>query len=222
MLLLIGMVSTIARTAFLAVVVMLLIGLMTERRRLAKLWPLAIVLLIASPVVLPGGLGHLYHAFFPKGGIAAEQAAGTSGGPGSSRLARLSPAMKLFQAHALFGTGDPLPPPPNLAEQAAISADATPPDPVIYDDQYLTSLVGHGVFGLGAVAWLVGAIVFRLVRAARRAQGQLPLLSACAAAVAGFAVAMLTFDAFAFVQCTIFFFTIAALGLRLARINQLA
>ena len=75
--------------------------------------------------------------------------------------------------------------------------------------------------GLGAVLWLVGAIVFRLVRASRRARGRLPLLSACTASVAGFAASMLTFDAFAFVQCSIFFFTIAALGLRYAYFNGL-
>ena len=69
--------------------------------------------------------------------------------------------------------------------------------------------------------WLVGAIVFRLLRASRRARGSLPLLSACTAAVAGFAAAMLTFDAFAFVQCSIFFFAIAALGLRLAHFSGL-
>ena len=125
-----------------------------------------------------------------------------------------------MQSNALFGTGDPLPPSPDLVQLAATTDNATPPDPIIFDDQYLTSLVGHGLFGLGVVFWLVGAIVFRLVRASRRARGQLPLLSACAAAVAGFAVAMLTFDAFAFVQCSIFFFTIAALGLRLAHITE--
>ena len=32
---------------------------------------------------------------------------------------------------------------------------------------------------------------------------------------------MLTFDAFAFVQCSIFFFAIAALGLRLAHFSGL-
>ena len=41
------------------------------------------------------------------------------------------------------------------------------------------------------------------------------------ASVAGFVAAMLTFDAFAFVQCSIFFFAIAALGLRLARLHDL-
>ena len=115
----------------------------------------------------------------------------------------------------------PPPPPPDLAENPIDTVDSTPPDPIIFDDQYLTSLVGHGVIGLGAVLWLVGALVFRLMRASRRARGSLPLLSACTAAVAGFAAAMLTFDAFAFVQCTIFFFAIAALGLRLAHFHGL-
>ena len=220
LILVIGMVATISRTAFLALAVMLLIGLMTERRRLLRLWPLAFVLLIAAHTVLPGGMGRLYHSFFPKGGIANEQS-GRAGGVGSGRLADISPALKLVQAHAYFGTGDPLPPPPDLAAQPTEAVDSTPPDPIIFDDQYLTSLVGHGIVGLGAVLWLIGAIVFRLVRSARRARGQLPLLSACTAAVAGFAASMLTFDAFAFVQCSIFFFTIAALGLRYATFHGL-
>ena len=220
LILVIGMVATISRTAFLALAVMLLVGLMTERRRLTRLWPLTIVLLIAAHTVLPGGLGRLYHAFFPKGGITAEQSV-RAGGVGSGRLADLSPALKLVQANAFFGTGDPLPPPPDLVQNPAQTADATPPDPIIFDDQYLTTLVGHGVFGLGAVLWLAGMMTFPLIRASRRARGSLPLLSACAASVAGFTAAMLTFDAFAFVQCSIFFFVIAALGLRLAQITGL-
>jgi hypothetical protein len=219
--LVIGMVATISRTAFLALAVMLLVGLMTERRRLTRLWPLSIVLLIAAHTVLPGGLGRLYHAFFPKGGITAEQSV-RAGGVGSGRLADISPALKLVQSHAFFGTGDPLPPPPDLAQSPIQTVNSAPPDPIIFDDQYLTTLVGHGMFGLGAVLWLVSAMVFPLVRAARRARGALPLLSACTASVAGYAAAMLTFDAFAFVQCSIFFFVIAALGLRLAQISGLA
>ena len=220
LLLVIGMVATISRTAFLALAVMVLIGLIVERRLILRLWPLGIVLLIAAHTVLPGGMGRLYHSFFPKGGITSEQS-GRAGGVGSGRLADISPAMKLVQAQPYFGTGDPLPPPPDLAEQPAETPDAAPPDPIIFDDQYLTSLVGHGVIGLGAVIWLFGAICYRLVRASRRARGELPLLSACTAAVAGFTASMLTFDAFAFVQCSIFFFTIAALGLRLAQITGL-
>ena len=161
LILVIGMVATISRTAFLALAVMLLVGLMTERRRLTRLWPLAIVLLIAAHTVLPGGLGRLYHAFFPKGGITAEQSV-RAGGVGSGRLADLHPALKLVQSQRVLRHG-------RSAAAAArprgagrsTTDDATPPDPIIFDDQYLTSLVGHGVFGLGAVLWLVGAMVFR-------------------------------------------------------------
>ena len=218
--LVIGMVATISRTAFLALAVMLLVGLMTERRRLTRLWPLTIVLLIAAHTVLPGGLGASTTRSSPR--VASRPSSPVrAGGVGSGRLADIHPALKLVQSHAFFGTGDPLPPPPDLAEKPAETVDAAPPDPIIFDDQYLTSLVGHGVFGLGAVLWLVGAMVFPLVRASRRARGSLPLLSACTASVAGFAAAMLTFDAFAFVQCSIFFFVIAALGLRLAQISGL-
>jgi hypothetical protein len=220
LLLVIGMVATISRTAFLALAVMVLVGLATERRLLVRLWPLAIVLLIGAHTVLPGGMGRLYHSFFPKGGITSEQSV-RAGGVGSGRLADIDPALKLVQQHAFFGTGDPLPPPPDLAESPLATADAAPPDPIIFGDQYLTSLVGHGFLGLGAVLWVVGAIAVRLLRASRRARGSLPLLSACAAACAGFVAAMLTFDAFAFVQCSIFFFTIAALGMRLAEISGL-
>ena len=216
----IGMVATISRTAFLALAVMALVGLAVERRLLLRLWPLAIVLLIGAHTVLPGGMGRLYNSFFPKGGITSEQSV-RAGGVGSGRLADIDPALKLVQSHAFFGTGDPLPPPPDLAQNPIGTVDSTPPDPIIFDNQYLTSLVGHGVIGLGAVLWLVGAIVFRLLRASRRARGSLPLLSACTAAVAGFAAAMLTFDAFAFVQCSIFFFAIAALGMRLAQFSGL-
>ena len=161
LILVIGMVATISRTAFLALAVMLLVGLMTERRRLTRLWPLTIVLLIAAHTVLPGGLGRLYNAFFPRGGITAEQSV-RAGGVGSGRLADINPALKLVQSHAFFGTGDPLPPPPDLAENPVQTVDSAPPDPIIFDDQYLTTLVGHGVFGLGAVLWLVGAMVFPL------------------------------------------------------------
>ncbi len=220
LILVIGMVATISRTAFLALAVMLLIGLMTERQRLLRLWPLAFVLLIAAHTVLPGGMGRLYHSFFPKGGITSEQS-GRAGGVGSGRLADISPALKLVETHAYFGTGDPLPPPPDLADQPALTDDATPPDPIIFDDQYLTSLVGHGILGLAAVLWLIGAIVFRLIRSARRARRSTAAAERLHGAVAGFAASMLTFDAFAFVQCSIFFFTIAALGLRYASFHGL-
>jgi len=65
------------------------------------------------------------------------------------------------------------------------------------------------------VLWFVWGGVRRMVTTARRFTGHASdLVAACAIACAGFGVGMLTFDAFAFVQCTLVFFVIAAIGLR--------
>jgi hypothetical protein len=45
------------------------------------------------------------------------------------------------------------------------------------------------------------------------------LAAVCAAAIGAFAVSMLVFDAFAFVQSTIIFFAVAALGLQARRLG---
>ena len=61
-----------------------------------------------------------------------------------------------------------------------------------------------------------------LFRAARRATGPPgDMLVACAVSCAGFGVAMFFFDAFAFVQSTLVFVFLAALGLRVARMRRL-
>ena len=55
----------------------------------------------------------------------------------------------------------------------------------------------------------------RLLKAARDTLGRTSdLVAACCVACAGFAVGMLTFDAFTFVQCTLLFFVLMALGQR--------
>ena len=87
--------------------------------------------------------------------------------------------------------------------------------PIIFDDQYLNSLVSIGFLGLAAVIWFVWGAAAKLIAEARRRRGpEGDLIAACAVSCAGFAAGMFTFDAFAFVQCTLLFFVIAALGLR--------
>jgi hypothetical protein len=87
--------------------------------------------------------------------------------------------------------------------------------PIIFDDQYLNSLVSIGFLGLVGVLWFVWGAVARLVGAARRLSGPgSDLVAACGVACTGFGAAMLTFDAFSFVQCTLLFFVTAAIGLR--------
>ena len=62
---------------------------------------------------------------------------------------------------------------------------------------------------------------YKLVSSGRehRTGPEADLVSACAIACAGFATAMLFFDAFAFVQATLVFFIIAAIGLRLRQLG---
>ncbi|MGH3112519.1 MAG: hypothetical protein ACRDOP_03535, partial [Gaiellaceae bacterium] len=62
--------------------------------------------------------------------------------------------------------------------------------------------------------------VLKLARAARRRLGQpSDLLAACSISVAGFGASMAVFDAFYFVQCTLFFFVIAAIGFRVRALS---
>jgi hypothetical protein len=77
-----------------------------------------------------------------------------------------------------------------------------------------------GIIGLVGVLWFVWGTVRKLARTAKRLHSiEGDLLVACAAACAGFGVSLAVFDAFAFVQSSLLFFVIAALGLRVRSLN---
>ena len=80
----------------------------------------------------------------------------------------------------------------------------------------MATLVSLGALGLIAAIWVVWGAAFKLIRAARkhREGPEADLVAACALSCAGFGASMLFFDAFAFVQATLVFFIIAAVGLR--------
>ena len=91
---------------------------------------------------------------------------------------------------------------------------------IIFDNEWLNTLVSLGVVGLVAVAWFVWGSLITIGRFARRVRGpRSDLAAACAAAIGAFGIAMFVFDAFAFVQATIFFFMIAAIGLQARRLG---
>jgi hypothetical protein len=96
-----------------------------------------------------------------------------------------------------------------------VIADPKTGAPIIFDDQYMNTLVSIGIFGFLGVVWFIWGGVLKLIQAARRAPGRCSdLTAACAITTAGFAAGMLCFDAFSFVQCTMLFFVIMALGQR--------
>jgi polysaccharide biosynthesis protein PslJ len=212
-LVLVGALVTVSRTVVLMGLAMVVVALLVRKQVLRRYWPGAIVLVVAVHFAAPHTLGSLYHAFLPQGGLTNSLSA-RSGEVGSGRLADIGPGFDSWKQAPLFGHGLGTGKTAGSTEPGAI-IDPKTGAPIIFDDQYLNSLVSIGFFGLVAVIWFVWGAVGRLVGTARRlsdASGD--LVAACAVACAGFGVGMLTFDAFSFVQCTLLFFVVTALGLR--------
>jgi hypothetical protein len=112
----------------------------------------------------------------------------------------------------------------NAAEQAAGGGG---PPTIIFDDQYMNTLVSLGLVGFVAVVWFIWGVFFALARGARRVKKRAvddrrpgEMLAALAVASAGFGVGMATLDAFSFIQLTLMFYVIAAVGLRVLAITR--
>jgi hypothetical protein len=207
-------ISTISRTAISMLLTVAVVGLIFRGRSIFRNWPILLVLLAVTHLSAPGAIKHLYAAFNPKGGLIQQQQ-GRAGESGSGRVADLRPGLQKWEKAPIFGHG--LGTNPTLADPVAVQASGNsgPDDGIIFDDQYLTTLVTLGALGLVGVVWFVWGAVRKLGRGARKATG-LPgdLLVACTASCAAFGISMFTYDAFSFVQATFLFVMIAALGLR--------
>ncbi len=209
----VGALTTVSRTVISMAVAMTIVALMVRKRAVLRFWPVAILMVALVHVAAPHTLGSLYHSFLPKGGLVHSQTA-RQGETGSGRVADVAPGIRSWKQAPVFGHGLGTGKVARSDEPGAIT-DPKTGAPIIFDDQYLNSLVSIGLVGLIGVLWFVWGGVRRLVRSAKRLAGpEGDLVAACAVSCAGFGVAMLTFDAFAFVQCTLIFFLIAAIGLR--------
>ena len=207
-----GGLATVSRTTVVMIVAMVLMALWLRRKAVARYWPLLFLLPVVVHFLAPGALGGIYKAFFPKEGLVTSLE-GRAGQTGSGRFADLGPGFEIWSRSPLLGTG--------IGDQTVLSdlppgATSDPDEPdLIFDNQYMNTLVTTGLLGFVAVVWFVWGSVLKLARAARRRLGQpSDLLVACSISAAGFAASMFVFDAFYFVQCTLFFFMIAAIGFR--------
>jgi O-antigen ligase/polysaccharide polymerase Wzy-like membrane protein len=217
-----GAFTTISRTVIVMGLVMLVAWLILRRRQIQRFWKLIPLLPVVVHFVAPGALGGIWKAFFPKQGFVSSFGTGREGQAGSGRVADLSAAQSLWEQSPLVGNG-----PGSLGlvpEQAArllergLEPVTTAPN-LIFDNQYLAMLVEFGVIGVIALAWLSWGAVFKMGKVARRnhdAPGD--LIAVCTVACAGFSAAMFLFDAIAFIQVTLVFFVLAALGLRVREI----
>jgi hypothetical protein len=193
-------------------------------------------------LVSPGALGALASSLSPNGGL-VQQLNTRAGATGSGRFADIGPGLTMWSKSPLYGIGlgalnatgaHPLlaaaegtlqgPTSSSSSSQGNVATSTqgqilgqpSVQAPIIFDDQYMNTLVTLGLLGLIGIVWFVWGSLLDLARAAKRVQSDAgDLLAAAAIAVTGFAASMLTYDAFSFVQATIIFFLITALGLRL-------
>jgi hypothetical protein len=203
LLVLLGAFSTVSRTS---VMMLLVIGLvfLWLRPETKRAWPLLIPTLLVAHVALPGALGTLQAAFFPKGGLIAEQQA-NAGKRGSGRIGDLGPAIGQFERQPLLGEGFGT----RVTDETVTGAG----NAQILDDQWLGTLLETGLAGVISWIWLYVRFVRRLGRAAKEDDSDRSwLYTAIAASVAAYSVGMFTYDAWSFIQVTFVLFILLGLG----------
>jgi polysaccharide biosynthesis protein PslJ len=213
-----GAFTTISRTVIVMGVVMLITWLIVRRRQIQRFWRLLPLLPFVVHFAAPGALGGIWKAFFPKDGFVASLGTGRAGQAGSGRAADFTAARALWEESPLVGNGPGslgmVPVEAARLIEKGVEPVTTAPN-LIFDNQYLAMLVEFGIIGVIALAWLSWGAVIKLGRMARRnhdARGD--LIAVCTVSCTGFAASMFLFDAIAFIQVTLVFFVVAALGLR--------
>ena len=195
--------SAVSRTGVLMFLVIALVFLWLRPRETLRLWPALIAALLLTHIALPGTLGALKTSFFPPGGLVAEQH-GSADSSGSGRLADLGPALERWTHQPLLGEG---------LGTIIVNPNAGGIDANIFDDQWLGTLLATGIVGLSGWVWFFARAIRRFGREARRDASERGwLLTAITAGVAAYAVGMLTFDSFSFIQVTFLMFLLVGLG----------
>jgi polysaccharide biosynthesis protein PslJ len=193
--------STVTRTG---VVMLLPLGLVfawLRWREVKRLWWAALPLVCLIYFALPGTLGTIRGAFFPAGGLIAEQQK-HAGAAGSGRIADLDPALAEWSQRPVFGQGY------STRQTGRENRTAQ-----ILDNQWLKTLLETGIVGAFGWAWLYLRFIRKLGAEAKRDLADRGLLIVgLTASVAAFAVGMFFFDAFSFIQVTFVLFILLALG----------
>jgi hypothetical protein len=195
--------STISRTGIMMILVVGIVFLCLRPRETRRFWPALLLAPVAIHFVLPGTLGAIKQSFLPAGGLVAEQHA-SANTSGSGRLADLKPALAKWKEQPALGQG---------YGTQVVNLNAAGIDANIFDDQWLGTLLATGLAGFCGWLWLFVRSIRRFGREARRDSSERGwLLAAITAGVASFAIGMLTFDAFAFIQVTFLLFILLAIG----------
>ena len=214
-LILVGAFASGSRTAIVMLAAEVIVFLFLKPNETKKLWPALIPVLAVVHFVLPGAIGGLKESFFPPGGIIAQQSnlePGWDPQLAGGRVRQIKPMLSEASGKPFFGEG----------VGTRLTGFNTPNrNASILDNQWLDNVLDVGFVGLGAWIWLFVRAI-RTVARASRAVSHVDddwLFAALAASVTGFAVGMLTFDAYGYVQVTFIFWVFLALSAALLRIS---
>jgi hypothetical protein len=213
-----GVFATLSRTGIIMMLVIALVFLWLRPVHTRRLWPLLLPALVVIHFALPQTLGSFYAAFFPKGGLVAQQdthAANANQTNANGRLARIGPGVAEWSHKPVFGEGFGS----RLTSRNGIALPGAKLSQIL-DDQWLGSLLETGAVGVGALLWLFIRSIRRMRRIAREDDEDDGWLAvAFAASIYAFAVGMLTFDALGFIQVTILLFITLAFSSVLANLR---
>ena len=215
--LLLGALATGSRTAIVMLIAMTVVFLFLKPRETRRIWPLLIPGVVVVHVVVPGAIGTLRNAFFPPGGIIAEQSRlGPNEDPylAGGRIRQLRPMLREAAGYPIFGEG--------LGTRITGFGSNTFRNAPILDNQWLNTILELGYVGAarsGSGSSFAASGVSAVRHGSRRTEttGFSPDL---AASITGFGVGMLTFDAFGFTQITFVFWILLGLSAAMLRINE--
>jgi hypothetical protein len=207
LLLAVGANAAVSRTPMVMLAVSVLAVIFIRPRDAVRYWPALIPLVVVVHFALPGTLGSIRAQFFPKGGLIAEQEVHPGSQSSAGRVADLTPSLHEAAQKPLLGQG--------VGTRITTGPEA---NARLLDDQWLGTLLDTGALGLAGWIWLMWRFLRRAGKEARYDDTERGwLLCALVASVAGFAVGMFFYDAFAFVQVTFVFFFLLALGAAVLR-----
>jgi hypothetical protein len=208
-LLLLGAMGTGSRTAVVMLITAAVVFLALKPRETKRYWPALLPALLLTHFLVPGAIGSLRNAFFPPGGIIAQQSvlpAGENPNLAGGRLRQFSPMLREAAHHPVFGEG-------YGTRITGFDSTAVNNAPIL-DDQWLNTVLELGYVGLALWMWLFVRAVRRLVRAARTSASDDDswLYTSLAAAVSSLAIGMFTFDLFGFIQIMFILWIVLALS----------
>lgn len=188
--LLIGILCTVSRTAFVVLAVMLVLALLFVPRLGAMLVAFALPLGLLVAAVVPRLIESTLGSLFDVENLVASQFS-NPGYRGQGRLADLGPALEQAAEAPLFGRG--------LGSRIVVGELA---NSNILDNQVLGTLLDSGIVGVAGLGFLIGVSAFLLLRFALTTADRrwATLAFAIAVAVIGYGSAMFFYDAFAFMQ----------------------